>query len=743
MEEYISQFAEELSGALSQNLGAAELEKLAPALPDLLKEFAYRIILDDSTAESRNLMHITHKYHRSIIQQVRENFSDACEQVEDKRLAQDEVMSLADKIPLLWGKEQADFPEEAHEDGAEGDDEEEDDTEDPEIPVISIYRDILFNSSAYRWLVSRIRGEAKLQVPGGNVIKDVIRNTILQTLGRPKRISRKTPQIIHTIVVLVEWDPFEFHRKQQYKEPLHLVLEDAITITGWGNNVQAATCLQYMTQLWPTTGPSFLRILQKMVKDPVNRHTATLPNKAIVEVGYVDGGVRIAISGSAYYIAEVVEQIAWLGSALRSSPLDQGIVYCQASLTDFRLNAANCPTSVCIREYTINFDISTSKDDENTTVAADCWHNLFRNPVVVSGYPILRRPKPDSGLDIPLGIMAPLVNSNTLVDFNGRTFVKGFSAMLAAAEVVGGYVFWHLLFNKNGEYISYADSRVPLVSHQTPRTSDSTATELTSLVQGAPDANYDLGWSGLPDPNQSCAFQNVSVSGGKFVNAGFNLAIGIKDKPAHIKFAPDDHIGTLRTLSRRQFVFYDVDEARAWLVDGTSALLHLLRAAIEDYQGDPDLERLGLLLFDANEIEEARKTHTGRDAAFEFLANENNLAIPLYLRATEAWTEKTTKLGSRESEEVLKEKSTAFRVKDRVDQIVRFLEQIIAHQDNVHTQAGVGFRLRHTPRRQLEGFDFMDVATNSDTIWPKQDWKRLGRFYQGYPRRYPIRYTFR
>ncbi|GKT65318.1 LOW QUALITY PROTEIN: hypothetical protein ColTof4_09370 [Colletotrichum tofieldiae] len=191
----------------------------------------------------------------------------------------------------------------------------------------------------------------------------------------------------------------------------------------------------------------------------------------------------------------------------------------------------------------------------------------------------------------------------------------------------------------------------------------------------------------------------------------------IKDKPAHIKFAPDDHIRTLRTLSRRQFIFYDV--SRAWLVDGTSALLHLLRAAIEDYQGDPDLERLGLLLFDADEIEEARKTHTGRDAAFEFLANENNLAIPLYLRATEAWTEKTTKLGSREVEEVLNEKSTAFRVKDRVDQIVRFLEQIIAHQDNVHTQTGVGFRLRHTPRRQLEGFDFMDVATNSDTIWPK------------------------
>lgn len=70
-------------------------------------------------------------------------------------------------------------------------------------------------------------------------------------------------------------------------------------------------------------------------------------------------------------------------------------------------------------------------------------------------------------------------------------------------------------------------------------------------------------------------------------------------------------------------------------------------------------------------------------------------------------------------EEALKYQKTYFYLKDRVLQICGVLQQITAHQDDIYSRDGVGARIKLTPRRQLEGFDFMDVATNQGTLWPK------------------------
>jgi hypothetical protein len=81
--------------------------------------------------------------------------------------------------------------------------------------------------------------------------------------------------------------------------------------------------------------------------------------------------------------------------------------------------------------------------------------------VIVAGYPIPRRPIANSGLEISLGLMAKLANARRLVEFCGRTFVKGFSTMLTAMKVVENIVFWHLFYNESGCHISYSDPRVP------------------------------------------------------------------------------------------------------------------------------------------------------------------------------------------------------------------------------------------------------------------------------------------
>jgi hypothetical protein len=66
-----------------------------------------------------------------------------------------------------------------------------------------------------------------------------------------------------------------------------------------------------------------------------------------------------------------------------------------------------------------------------------CWHNLLRNPVLVKGYPILRRSEPNTGLEIPLNIMAALARALRATTFNKRLFVKGFCTMLIPNKQIG------------------------------------------------------------------------------------------------------------------------------------------------------------------------------------------------------------------------------------------------------------------------------------------------------------------
>lgn len=229
----------------------------------------------------------------------------------------------------------------------------------------------------------------------------------------------------------------------------------------------------------------------------------------------------------------------------------------------------------------------------------------------------------------------------------------------------------------------------------------------------------DITGSRLPEPTQSCALERVTISGGKFINAGISCALGLKDKPIHIDHG-DDFCGILENISNRCFVFYDVDDRRAWLLDGASTVLHLLRASIKHIQYDKRFRKL----LCSPEIIELHDTSLEQSfgsralASWDVLINRDNLNIPLRLKNTTSWEETTIRLGEKK-DQVIKEKTTYLTVEDRIEQICHILCQITAHYDDVKTQSGVGFRIRSTPRRQLEGFDFTDLAEGAGTLWPR------------------------
>lgn len=91
---------------------------------------------------------------------------------------------------------------------------------------------------------------------------------------------------------------------------------------------------------------------------------------------------------------------------------------------------------------------------------------MFRNPLLVKGFPILRRPQPqlDTGLEMPLTMMSALANTRRIDEFNGEIFIKGFSTMLIPTDYSEGLIIWHWQYRTDGGHISYFDTCVPHVS---------------------------------------------------------------------------------------------------------------------------------------------------------------------------------------------------------------------------------------------------------------------------------------
>jgi hypothetical protein len=172
----------------------------------------------------------------------------------------------------------------------------------------------------------------------------------------------------------------------------------------------------------------------------------------------------VEVFGTGDAVAEIGEQLAWLGAALRSSPYELGVSYCTPFISDIRIDNAPPPafgtSSACEVLCKIGFTVEQVVKHLETS-NGQCWHNMFRNPVVVRGYPILRKYEPDVGLEIPLNMMAGLARTQRANIFNGKLFIKGFSTMLVPTKRSGDLLIWHLLYNKEGNRISYLDNIIP------------------------------------------------------------------------------------------------------------------------------------------------------------------------------------------------------------------------------------------------------------------------------------------
>lgn len=173
---------------------------------------------------------------------------------------------------------------------------------------------------------------------------------------------------------------------------------------------------------------------------------------------------------------------------------------------------------------------------------------------------------------------------------------------------------------------------------------------------------------------------------GQIISGGHPFSVGHRDIQVHV--SQDGFIPRLKWMSKKYVVLWDTACNRAWLINGTAALLHLVRASLERDKTDPFNS---VFLFDGTEMTEAPQSHHPH-SAIHVLINQKNLNMKVYPN-----------------------KDSYITFEHRVEHFYDVLEKLIDNQLHVVGKYGD----RDMSREHLVGWDFIDLISSRDPVYPR------------------------
>lgn len=338
----------------------------------------------------------------------------------------------------------------------------------------------------------------------------------------------------------LEWNPIAYISDLGFQSSSVHILDKVLCLTGTYCEAQAMTVSEYIRQTWPVTGEPIKSILQELItRSEGHKCTFTLPETkgAYMSAHLVSKELcAISVTAGTYFISELSEQIAWLASALRSSVQNEGVVACRPYIKSLSVrNASHAdPTITTTRSCSFSFDYELEVQNY-CNKGGSCWASLFRNP-------ILRRLEPGTGLEMSLGTMACLVQSDQLVKYGERILLKGFNSLLVAVLAIRNVVLWHVLVgDMPGKRISYFDNRIdtlcleqrgmPLLRMlESSRHIVGWCAKATDFC-GHATANYTISASMLRPSSASIVIDRMYIEGGIQVIGGVNVRPNQKEQP--------------------------------------------------------------------------------------------------------------------------------------------------------------------------------------------------------------------
>ncbi|KAI1111666.1 hypothetical protein F5Y14DRAFT_303368 [Nemania sp. NC0429] len=714
VEHYVSAFAEDLYKQMEVDGIHSELiEKSSIFLPTLLQAFAFTLAYELPSKSHREVMVFIHKYRHEIATAFKEKYQQPIGVEDIQPPVQQQRPTLIMERFLNSEASHARFIEIRDRPGSSGSSSvgslpairddviQEDDIF--SIPGMEEYVALISKAPGYEWLLSRLHREISLSRADHDSLRD-IHDTILRAIPRNKEVSKKRSSYNARITYNIDWDILAFLRGQDYGEPDHEAISLAITITGSWTTCQALTARQYLEQTWPLTGLQTLKFLQQLLlnTDHDAKMTYDTPSHLELEGFFRSKMVIVTASGIPEFVAEVGEQLAWLGAALRptDSTLDilPGIPYiCVPHVLPAELHS-EVHSEVPVLSCSIRFTAKRDKG-KNTDQPGNCWRHLFHGPVIAGGFPIPNRAKENTGLEIPLDMLVALTRALYIDTFKSKVFIKGYNTMLVPIECSGSYLVWHLLYsNEPLQRISYLDgddirltdvklSDVPQYRHVLGWCADSVSTA------GTIAAAHPIGKSGLSPAHANSVLEKVEIQAGQIVNVTAIFALGCREKPLHL--TRPGYFDKLDWLLTSYFIFWDQGDRKGWLVTGASALLHILCGYLKNGQ-----ERYG-----ANWLLDPDKLFNNADIsnanyALNILMSERNRQLPLY---TDLFVQ---------GDEEPNRRPRYYTLQDKINHICSILEKSVDHQLDMRKSNGL--TIKATPKRQLNGWDFRDLVISAD-----------------------------
>ena len=498
---------------------------------------------------------------------------------------------------------------------------------------------------------------------------------------------------LHNALLKVKWDVLAFMKDQFHEnEYPNTALGSVVTISGSVQHAQATTCEEYVKQNWAAYGSRILEALQDALNNP--KHTSqanidtswvdksmsgdsALSSRAELTFGVSHDEVCVIIkSETLEVIVSAVSQLAWMGTALRTSA-DGQVQYCEPKLEEVSIAKESEPAV-----FNITFEMSSPGEGDQS-----CWLPLFSNPVIARGFSIPERENGEQGLEIPLEIMAALGGARHVTDFEGSLVLKGHSAMFVPIKRYNQSIQWHLIRRSDEQRVLYRDVRKECPSRAMLDEVDHATLENTRAFLGwwksaethlgTVDSAYDsIDWSPAGEARRSARMAGASLGFQNMLTGQLSFVLGAKDGRLHFsQKGPFQRI--LQCAERMPVALYDTADRRAWFVPGLDMMLHIVqtRHHLSPYQvGGKTVELTPV------------NPKKGRAAALEaIVANQER---QLYER--DVGTERI------------------YYFQDAILDIWSQMERLMEKEDSIEACAGLA--LHGTVQNKLRGWEYMSLV---------------------------------
>ncbi|KAM0351145.1 hypothetical protein ACHAPU_002929 [Fusarium lateritium] len=721
--QYFQAFVDQLSEDVGAGVEGTVLKNIEPSYVGLaLKEFSWRLHEESSNPFQLEISVIIHRRRKNIIDLLgfETTEREISESESDQSLLKSEMDmdngDMSTRVPFRKTEEAIDawISELAP------------DAETPaDLSQMPEYKKFIQGSGAYKWLLVKIKQYSRLACEGPSIMDEIgatIRDK-LTTQEMLRKMSRTRAPVSVEMNYSVDWDLAGSMRSRGASSPLSMALPNMLSLTGTWDKAQAMTVREYMDQNWPQSGGALVAVLQSVLsaleEEDMNGETSAGTRCYFslehLKVWLEDQSINFSVTGGQYLVSEVGEQIAWLVSALQAPSGDhEGFMAISPRVSSLKVHSPSYKGKhIGNTRASCTFEFDHHYVTAGDAIAGLCWKRLFCSPILVCGYPILRRSVPNSGLEISLGLAASIMGSSQVVQLEDRLLIKGFDMLMVATLVAVDVMIWHLFVSeKVDQRISYMDSRIDGTNIETWNGS-------LHLIEGK---RHIVGWcdkatdlcgssstylnirpAGLPKSPASSRIDKLYIEGGATVVGGFMMDINKKEQPFWLQ-REKDYPDLLNWVKLQPIVFYDIEERRAWLVDGASALLHLVRISLHQDAADP--ESAYDWVYDPAKLKDKWPGLGGRQAAVHTLKNWDNRALGLYIVGQHVDASGRTV-----------PKYSTFE--DRVKRILHSIEILIDQREKATSQDGFKVSQTWDPRRDIIGFELMDITGPSGPIYPR------------------------